>query len=269
MKARSYQSPPSRQVILVVVADVISILVSITLALLIRAQFRGFMVTELTIFIISPWLLLLRILGHVFFGHYSISPATLRPTDIADLMLHNIPVSVLLIVLRVGTPVQMLHFPFSVIGMEYVFSSFAFVTTRLLFNRLASDRSSPAIGHRLRVILWAEPVELLESGMLEMLRQRKDIILRGILTPNAIRWDTELRGVRIEGDERALPELLSADDTISSVCILKPELFPRSALSRLWNTASRLRLTVQLIDGSGGFVPVTRDDLLADENLKR
>lgn len=268
MKPRNYKAPLNGFTLFVVVADVLSILVSIALALVIRAQFRGFMVTELTIVVVSPWVLLLRILGHFFFGHYSISPATIRPKDIADLLLRNIPVSLLLVVLRVATPGQTLHFPFSVIGMEYVFSSFGFVAIRLLFNRLATLRSSHAVGYRPRVLLWAEPVELLDSGMLELLKEREDIVLRGILTPNAIRWDTEMQGIRIEGDERALPELLSSDDTISTVCILKPEVFSRTALSRLWQTALRLRLTVQLVDSAGMFIPISRRDLLSDQGLQ-
>lgn len=216
----------------VAVGDALITVAALAAALAVRARFAEYLVTALDVVVLAPFIVFLRLAILIGFEHYSVRPSMWLAKDVLGLVLHNLLPSLVFTALRFLSPVDFLRLPLSVILMEYVFASYAMFVLRALLASHGIRPSSDRARYRRRVLVWGEARELTDSGVLNELTRRDDLVIVGILTANPLFWDTQVEGLRVLGDHDRLPEILLSNDSISAIVIpigtTMPEFLARS-----------------------------------------
>ena len=227
--------------------DILAVLVSLLLALAIRAQFLYYLFTLSAAIALFSLTLFFRILTMFLFDAYSLSFGTLTNSDMQRIMRINLIPSLLLYLLRVISPTASLRMPYSMIIIEYIATTLGFVLIRTaMHNRLV--KSSHTIGYRRRILLWAETADILEIvPHLDEFCQSQKVEIRGILNANPMFWQTEYQGLRVFGDESALRDLLFSDDRISALCFLVPQELTRNRFGAIVPLLRELNLEIGVI----------------------
>ena len=250
----------------IAVADTTAIILSFTFSLAIRSQFNAYLVRPIDIIVLLPWLILLRVVTNVVFEHYTLNVSNFTPKDFSELFAHNLLPSAVMAVLRLVHGVPFLQLPFSVIAMEYIFTCFGFMIVRLTALRLTAHGVAAVARYRPHVLLWGGVREILDGKFLEHIQSRDEVRVVGILSPNALDWDTEAHRTRVYGDEQFLWRLLSVDETISSICFGNPRSEQRAELVAVVEIALKLRLSMNCVGPDGSLSPIDRQGLLKDSD---
>ena len=227
---------------IVFVLDIATVLVSLAISVLLRAQFDYYLLGLTQIAALVPIALILRVIVLFVLDHYAIGFAILAVSDIRRLLLHNLIPTAILIVMRLASPSPLLVMPFSIIMTEYVLSSMGMLLVRLTVHRFRPPRGT-RVGYRQRILVWAHP-RLLAAHINALLRLSSEgsIEIVGGLTADPVFWHTEHFGVRIFGDERCLKALLASDDRISTIMVMNPENLTYRRLTAMCREMTELRL---------------------------
>lgn len=228
----------------VAVADAVITVIALAAALSVRARFAQYLVTAVDIAVLAPFIVFLRVAILLGFEHYSVRPSMWLAKDVIGLVFHNLLPSGVFLALRFLSPVDVLRLPLSVILMEYVFASYAMFVLRASLAARGVRPSRERARYRRRVLVWGEVRELTDSGALYELLHRDDAVIVGILTSNALFWDTQVFGLRVLGDHGRLPEILVSNDTISAIVVPSPQALPQYQAESIRDMAKKHGLEI-------------------------
>lgn len=221
---------------------------SLGLALAIRANFQAFLVGTTEIALFAPFIVIARPATMYLFEHYSYSPSIWHSRDVLSIFAHNTAPTAILLLLRVISPIPALRLPFSVILMEYAFSVSLMVLARAARAGVIHKPGAHS-QYRPRIALYGEIQDIRSSGILDALLESGAAIVVAILTPNPLHWDTDVAGIRVLGDERALHHALQSDDSLSTIVIVGRHLMPAARIDQVRTVAATYNLAVA--DGAG------------------
>jgi FlaA1/EpsC-like NDP-sugar epimerase len=244
MRQRYFQTNASK---ITFILDVLVIPLSLVAALGVRSQFKDFLVSLSGALAMFSLTLLFRILSLLLFDAYTLSFATFTNADMQRIMWINWLPTLLLVLSRFLSPVEVLRMPISMIAMEYVTTTLGFIIIRsVMHNHMVA--SSRVLGHKKRIIVWSEIAdfskqitnveEFCRSGRLEIM---------GILNGNPLYWQTEFRGLRVFGDESVLRDVIATDDRISILCFITPEELTKRRVKAIIRIAEELNLQLGTI----------------------
>jgi FlaA1/EpsC-like NDP-sugar epimerase len=244
MRQRYFQTNASK---ITFMLDVLVIPLSLVATLAVRSQFKDFLVSLSGALAMFSLTLLFRILSLLLFDAYTLSFATFTNADMQRIILINGLPTFLLILSRFLSPIEILRMPISMIAMEYVTTTLAFIIIRsVMHNHMVA--SSRVLGHKKRIIVWSEIVDLsrqitnreefCRSGRLEIM---------GILNGNPLYWQTEFRGLRVFGDENVLRDVIATDDRISMLCFIAPEELTKRRVKALIPLVEELNLQLGIV----------------------
>ena len=227
--------------------DTLVIPLSLLAALAVRSQFKDFLVSLSGALVVFSLTLVFRVLSLLIFDAYTLSFAVFTNADMQRLIWINMLPTLLLILVRFISPIETLRMPISMIGMEYVTTTLAFIIIRsVMHNRMVA--SSRVLGHKKRIIVWSEIADFsrqianredfCRSGRLEIM---------GILNGNPLYWQTEFRGLRVFGDENVLRDVIAADDRICMLCFINPEELTKRRVKALIPLVEELNLQLGII----------------------
>lgn len=231
--------------------DAVAVTLSLSIAIGVRLQFKGFFFVLSTTTALFPITLLLRILSLFLFDSYAMSFTTFLNKDLQRIILINLLPSFLLLILRLVSPIVNLRMPISIIIIEYIATTLGFILVRtFLHSRLVAR--TKAVGHRKKILLWGEVADIRES--IAKMREsselnRQDLI--GILSPNALYWQTEHFGLRVYGNETILKELVAADDRMCALCFLNPHELTRTAIGKIVPLLDELNMQAGIWSDTG------------------
>ena len=242
---------------LMMIADLITVTISLSLAYFVRAQFSFFLMDTQDLFRILPWIIGLRLGTNFFFEHYSNSLIRLDTRDLNTLLRHCLVPTIFMLFVRYFTPFQILKMPISMIGLEYSFSVLGFVSSRLIMQNLFLKQAKIKASYHVRILIYGEVQHIIEKLNLDAMMVKYQCEIIGILTSNAMHWQKEVQHVRILGDESFLPEILTADNQIAEIRLVNPEELSRRRFKRILELAKKLNMKVCNLQGS----PVPKDFL--------
>ncbi len=226
-----------------ILIDIAIVVISLFTAWFIRSQFQLFMYDIRKFSILFPWVLISRIFFNLFFGLYSYTYTQFTQLDIIRLFKYNLVTSVVVLVLRLFSTLQILSMPLSMIFMEYVFSCFGFLMLRLYIHHRMVKTGNHTIGYKRRVLLWGELLDIKRIiGDIHKFQLDNGVKVLGILNANPFFWGTEAEKIRIFGDASQLPRLLAGNDSISTICLVNPTVIKKRTALSLQNAAKSYNL---------------------------
>ena len=200
--------------------DSVVIVMSFSVSLFLRRQFPNYLMEPWKFLLLLPYVVLLRTLVMSFFEHYRISSLSLQLHDIWSLFIHNVIPSVFFLLFRLFSPIRMLRIPFSMILTEYFFTVCGMIIVRYLVLKLGKEKRllSSAQRRKQAVILTSSTGDL--KGLdLEDISARHFLEVTGILTGDAMEWNTDYSGIRILGGFRLFEELAMSNDRLQVAVI--------------------------------------------------
>lgn len=243
---------------LVFVLDILSVIISLFIAVGVRSRFGQYLFAFSTAAALFPLAVFLRAFVLLLFDSYSITFATFTVSDIQRIIFMNLIASAVLLLLRLFSPTRVLQMPISMIVIEYVTTSFQFILIRtFVYKRL--QRRAEGIGYVRRIVLWGQlsDIHRVVPDPSDFPRHRHSEIV-GILTHNPIYWQTEYRGIRVFGDETVLRTLVSADDRISTLCVVRPSELTRRTRAALLRETSALNMSIGVFEN--GHVKIVSEE---------
>ncbi len=241
-------SPTGR---LFILFDILIIVGSLMGAWLVRSQFKWFLYDLSDFIFLFPWVLFTRFITHLFFGVYSINVVALNTRDIARIFKYNALPTVVLLVLRLAVvDYELLRMPFSMIAMEYLFTTCGFLVLRLVMHGRYLKRDVHLIGYRKRLLLWAEVDEISRGLDTRELSHNQNIEIVGILNANPLFWNTEYNNIRIFGDEKEMIKLSAADEHIAGIAFLNPKNVTKKQRAAITKMVSELYMETGRISGN-------------------
>lgn len=266
MRQRYFHSGTSKLTFLL---DVLAVMVSLSIAVVVRSRFGDYLFAFSTAIAVFSLTLFLRLLNLFLFDAYTVSFATFTNSDMQRIMRLNLLPSTIMLILRLVSPVVSLRMPISMILIEYIGTTLGFIVIRTAMqSRLA--RRSPKVGHKERILLWAEVADIRDLiPDLPLFSRTNQVEILGILNSNPLFWETEYEGIRIYGDELKLRDLLAADDRIAKLCFLCPAEVSRARFAAIQPILAELNLGLAVLEaGEVRTVPLEMFRELAEHGLK-
>ena len=228
--------------------DILIICLSLLISWLIRSQFEYFFYGISKFIFLFPWVLFSRLFFHFFFEIYSFSFATLRNNDISRIFKYNVITSLILLFFRIIRPgSDLLIMPYSMIAMEYLFSTFGFIVIRLFFYSKRNNLNK-VNGYRRKIILWSEVYDIKNYINIGVLSKKYNVDIVGIINSNPLDWNNDYRNIRVFGDEKEIINISADDDTVSTIAIFSKSELTKSQKKSIIETGQKLHMDFAVID---------------------
>jgi len=232
----------------VLLLDCLVVLLSLTSAWIIRAQFSLFLFDLEKFLIVLPYAIVIRILVNAFFEHYSLSFVNLQLGDIVAIFKHSGVPSAIFLVVRLVSPIRLIRMPLSMIALEYLFTVTGMILVRIIFVRIGYRRNdmSAAAGGR-KAIVIGRTAHLKPSELSEIM-EKQHLEITGILSPDPLEWNMDCQGIRVFGGYDSMDELLFTNDAVS-LALIEQETTHREKLLLLEKSRENSLQPVKLSKG--------------------
>jgi FlaA1/EpsC-like NDP-sugar epimerase len=198
--------------------------------------------------VLLPWIIAVRITVSVAFDLYSVRLGRLRVVDISRLFIVYVIPSIIFVLLRFFSSLEVLRLPLSIIFLEYVLSVFGSIVIRLAYidvqYRIVS-KHSPHIRH---IVLYGDVNEVSDDLIP---RLERSMVIHGILSPNPMQWEQSHQGYTVLGDSPALFGAMKYDNTISDIVIFGDADLTEKRFNRLRDIAKSLSLNIYRLTADG------------------
>jgi len=244
---------------LLILFDFLIVLVSLCLSYIIRAQFSILIFDFLYASVLFPIIIILRLGANYFFDHYNRSILTLSNREMMKIVKHNLVPTIVILLLRLLSPLKILRMPVSMIFMEFLFTNFGFIFIRLIRHQRMVKNPSFTPGYCRRVLFLAENLECFEEGFISAFNEKNRCKIVGVLTVNPVFWDEEVDGILVYGDEKKIPDLVAENDMISTICISGRNDVSRTRINAILRYGHSFNLDMAIHE-NGNLVVLSREE---------